>query len=83
MQDHHDHQADTGKKLHGISADAIAAMAGAIVEAARQRGCVSESDFQRAGVPARLIEPNREAALAVARQLEPRLDAMLSAGAAT
>jgi hypothetical protein len=58
--------------------DFIGAMAGTIVAAARDRGAVSRDDFHRAGIPDSRIDSNLDAAYAAARQMEPRIDAILA-----
>lgn len=59
--------------------DAVALMAGKIVERARAAGEVAMEDFRQAGVPENMIEANRDAAFARARRIEPNLDAMVAA----
>lgn len=51
-------------------------MARKIVEGAVNRASVSALDFKQAGIPEHRIEKNLAAAFRLARQLEPRLDAM-------
>lgn len=51
-------------------------MARRIVEGAVQRSSVCELDFKQAGIPAHRIQKNIDAAFRLARQMEPKLDAM-------
>lgn len=63
-------------KLTG--ADIVALMAHKIVESARARGEVDLRDIRQAGIPENKIEQHRDAAMARARRLEPKLDAMVA-----
>ena len=67
------------RKLKAQPVDHVALMAGTIVKVTIEGRAVSRIDFTQAGVPKDLIRPNFDAAMAQARQIEPRLDAMVAA----
>lgn len=53
-------------------------MAEVIVAAIESRGAVTLTDFDQAGLPRHRIEANKAPAMALARRMQPRLDAMLA-----
>lgn len=80
-----DFLAQTRRELQAQERDRIARLsdkdiqkiaARKIVEAVRRGGTVSRIDLIQGGIPEHRIDANRDAAFALARRIEPKLDAM-------
>jgi hypothetical protein len=66
-------RANNGKRT---DSDTVSLMAGKIIQRAQDCGTVAREDFRQAGIPEDMIDLHRDAAFAMARRREPKLDAM-------